>query len=262
MLEARQDAEEKQREASLLALFPARGKRALDVGARDGYYARHLCDHYTEVVALDLEKPDIDHPGITAVAGDVTALDFDDKTFDFVLCAEVLEHIPPPALARAARELARVTGQYLLIGVPCEQDLRIDRSTCRNCGAINPPWGHVNSFSLERLKSLFAGLEVVDTEFVGRHLQATNALTVWLLDRARNPYGSYIQDEPCVQCNGSIGSAGELTLVQRVLCKIAYTLRGVQELVTPPGPRWTHVLFRKGAGNTDTKRAAQTSVSV
>ena len=51
---------------------------------------------------------------MTPVAGDVTNLDFPDRSFDCVFCAEVLEHIPVNLLEVACRELTRVTNEYLV----------------------------------------------------------------------------------------------------------------------------------------------------
>ena len=67
-----------------------------------------LAERFDRVVALDLAKPEIDHPAIEPVEGNVTCLPFDDNQFDAVLCAEVLEHIPEHLLAKACSEIARV----------------------------------------------------------------------------------------------------------------------------------------------------------
>ena len=61
-------------------------------------------------------------------------LPFPDAAFDMVTCAEVIEHIPSPALERACREMARVARRYVLVGVPYRQDLRHGRTTCAACG--------------------------------------------------------------------------------------------------------------------------------
>jgi hypothetical protein len=70
-------------------------------------------------------------------------LGFADDFFDFVLCAEVLEHIPTASLSRACSELGRVSKHYVLIGVPYRQDIRVGRTTCWSCRKKNPPWGHI-----------------------------------------------------------------------------------------------------------------------
>src|SRR4051812_46454764 len=87
----RQSSQEVERERYILQILGS-GVTALDVGARDGYYTRYLMERYQQVTALDLEQPDI--PGARCVAGDVCKLDFPDRSFDLVFCAEVIEHVP------------------------------------------------------------------------------------------------------------------------------------------------------------------------
>src|SRR5690606_31733886 len=114
--------DEQARIASLLRLLP-KGERILEIGARDGYITRLLAARFPEVVALDLEKPAIDVPGVVCHAGDVRSLDYADASFDVVLCSEVLEHVPSSDLRLACNELTRVTARYAVIGVPFAQDL-------------------------------------------------------------------------------------------------------------------------------------------
>ena len=98
---------------NLLNLIWQKGGNALDIGARDGFFSVKLTDYFDTVVALDLEKPVITHERIITVQGDIRKLDFPANTFDLVLCAEVLEHIPSSALKQACDELTRVTKKIL-----------------------------------------------------------------------------------------------------------------------------------------------------
>lgn len=148
---------EQLRIADLMSLTP-KGKRVLEIGARDCYLSRKLTALYPEVVALDLTKPEIDAPGITAVQGDVTGLRFANNAFDTVFCTEVLEHVPPEKLQQACNEIVRVASRYAVIGVPYRQDLRANRTRCLRCGAVNPTTGHLNRFDRQRLTALFPGM--------------------------------------------------------------------------------------------------------
>lgn len=235
---------ERIREQSLVSLF-GKGERALDIGARDGYYSRLLTTKYNKVVALDLNKPDI--PGTECVAGDVTALQFPDRSFDFILCAEVLEHIP--AIEAATREIARVAADRVLIGVPYLQDTRLGRLTCANCGKVNPPWGHVNEFDEARLRQLFSSLEVESIHFVGENRARTNALSMWLLDLAGNPWGTYGQEETCSGCGKAFVKPGPLPLWAKVPAKLAIILNKIQARLNQPHGNWIHIVFRVPRAN-------------
>ena len=245
LTEYRSSPAEQQRVEDLFALLPARGAYALDIGARDCYLALKLAERFDRVVALDLAKPEIDHPTIEAVEGNVICLPFDDNQFDAVLCAEVLEHIPEHLLAKACSEIARVAKDKVVIGVPHRQDLRCGRTTCQCCGQTNPPWGHVNSFDESRLRSLFNTLTLERTSFVGTTTECTNWASAGLLDYAGNPFGTWQQDEACVHCGGAIGSPPVRTLPQRIATRLAFVINRLQARFVKPRGNWIHVLFSK-----------------
>lgn len=243
--EYRNSAREKERIGDLMGLLPSDVETALDIGARDGFISRLLAERLSQVTALDLERPAIDHDRIRCVKGDATALDFPDASFDLVFCAEVLEHIPPQLLGKACDELSRVSNRYVLIGVPYRQDIRMGRTTCRACGAKNPPWGHVNSFDENRLRGLFPSCAAVKRSFVGVADAGTNAISCLLMDMAGNPYGTYAQDEPCVHCGASLKAPPERNLLQKALTRAAFYARSAQAPFLKPHPNWIHLLLEK-----------------
>lgn len=245
MNEYRASANEQLRIQDLLALTPPAGKLALDVGARDGYLSRLLAERFDSVVALDLTMPTVSHPKVTCVKGNAAALDFADGSFDFVLCAEVLEHVPGSILPKVCSELQRVCRGQLLIGVPYRQDLRLGRTTCQSCGKSNPPWGHIHSFDETRLIGLFSECSVASMRHVGKTALRTSALAAKLMDMAGNPHGTYAQDEACIHCGGSIGRPGQRDLSQKILSKLGSWAEKISQSMTTPQANWTHVLFNR-----------------
>lgn len=239
--ECRASQQEQERINSLFSLMPETGRRALDIGARDGFLSFRLAERFESVVALDLDQPDIDHPRIQAVTGDVTSLKFPDAYFDAVLCAEVLEHIPKSALETACREITRVTRGVAVIGVPYRQDLRCGETTCYTCGMTNPPWGHVNSFDEQRLQSLFPGMKISSYKHVGSVVEGTNPVSVALLRFAGNPFGTYIQDEPCVHCGAALIPPPRRTLAGRLATRAAFLLNKFQSRFIQRKAIWLNV---------------------
>lgn len=244
----RQSDQEKQRTGDLMRivqnLHNADGN-ALDVGARDGHFSKLLSEHFDNVVALDLEKPPIQHKGVSCLQGDITNLDFCDNYFDLVFCAEVLEHVPTSLLEKACLELSRVSNEFLLIGVPYKQDIRVGRTTCHSCGKKNPPWGHVNRFDKNRLEDLFPRFNVSEVSFAGKTNSFTNSISTMLMDLGGNVYGTYSQEEPCIACGEKLKIPPERTLLQKIFTRASFCLSNTQKIFTKEQSNWIHVLFQK-----------------
>lgn len=229
----------------LIGLVSNKGKKVLDIGARDGHFSILLTKFYENVTALDLTKPSIVHENINCVQGDITNLDFSDSSFDFVFCAEVIEHIPPHLLQKACSELGRVSKEHLLIGVPYRQDIRVDRTTCYSCGKKNPPWGHVNSFDRRKLQALFPDFEIAETSFVGENNSHTNFVSTFFMDLAGNPYGTYSQEEGCIHCGTKLTHPPERSLLQKVFTKMAFYTQYFERFLSKPHANWIHLVFKR-----------------
>jgi SAM-dependent methyltransferase len=108
-------AERTQGKRIALGLVPrGDGRRALDVGAREGHQTRWLEARGYEVTAIDLTSS---FEGCLAV--DVNhGLPFEDASFDLLWCSEVLEHLEEPA--RALGEFRRVVrpGGNIILTTP------------------------------------------------------------------------------------------------------------------------------------------------
>jgi SAM-dependent methyltransferase len=234
---------EKARTDDLLRSLPKGRRSVLDIGARDGHFSRLLTQYFPEVTALDLRKPAFAFPGVVTVAGDATNLNFPDRSFDCVFCAEVLEHIPN--VQKACDEMIRVAKFEIVIGVPFRQDTRVGRTTCSACGKVNPPWGHVNSFDDRRLLDMFSALRVVSKSFVGSTNEVTNPLSTLLMDLAGNPWGSYDQDEPCIHCGSGLIAPVERKFWQRACSAVASRINRLQSLFARPHGNWIHLVLAK-----------------
>jgi len=233
------------RTADLMRLVPKNRSSVLDVGARDGHFSKLLTQYFPTVVALDLEKPTFSFPGVETVAGDITGFTFPDNAFDCVFCTEVLEHISQ--LQRACDEMKRVARHEVLIGVPYRQDTRVRRVTCRACGKTGPPWGHVNSFDEDRLRTIFGDWPVKEVSFVGTNNEATNPLSAYLMDLAGNPWGSYEQEEGCLHCGARLTPPAVRSPVSRICSAAALAINSLQSRFNASHANWIHILFTNPA---------------
>ena len=169
------------------------GDRVLDLGCGAGRHAFEVYRRGADVVALDHDEAELTgvermfeamraagEPPLgataTSVRGDVLALPFPDASFDVVIAAEVLEHIPADELAMA--EIARVLkpGGRLAVTVPRWWPEKI-------CWALsesyhNVPGGHVRIYRGDQLQErlVTAGFELRG----GHHAHALHSAYWWL----------------------------------------------------------------------------------
>jgi SAM-dependent methyltransferase len=153
------------------------GTSVLDLGCGAGRHAFEAARRGAQVVALDADRSELDHvlavaaamaqagevpagASIRPAAGDATAMPFADGSFDAVIAAEVLEHIPADADAFA--EIARVLrpGGVAAVTVPAWLPERI-------CWLLsddyhNTPGGHVRIFTRYELHAKLARAGLIE----------------------------------------------------------------------------------------------------
>lgn len=109
-------------------LFLARGinpDRILDVGCGEGFTLDKLkrmqigrCLEGIDFSSDSLEIAKKIFPDLRFAEGNIYNLPYEDRSFDLVICTEVLEHLENPKMA--LREMKRVSKDYLLVSVPHE----------------------------------------------------------------------------------------------------------------------------------------------
>ncbi len=107
------------------APFNGNGK-ALEVGPGSGIYLPTLAKLYAQVVASDIQAAYLQHaepmraqyPNLSFLVDDITASQFEDASYDLILCTEVIEHIHDSVTA--LKEMRRILkpGGILVLSTP------------------------------------------------------------------------------------------------------------------------------------------------
>jgi len=118
------------------------GPVLLDVGCGPEGMATFLPD--AEVVGVDLTPPDSELPNRRFVEASIAELPFEDRSFPYVSCIDVLQELPEDVRSRGIAEMLRVARDGVVIAAP--QGEVADRSDAeyeralRVRGVTVPPW--------------------------------------------------------------------------------------------------------------------------
>ena len=166
-----------QNDESLLEFgFPARkrfeflakripkGRLVLNIGVGNGYLESILVKKGVSVGCLDPSDAAIEKIreqlglGAMAQVGYSQSIPFSDASFDYVIMSEVLEHLDDTAIEKSLTEVKRVLkndGEFLGT-VPADENLKEGIAVCPKCGEYFHRWGHMQSFSQERLLNMLS----------------------------------------------------------------------------------------------------------
>jgi ubiquinone/menaquinone biosynthesis C-methylase UbiE len=141
---------------AIIHRVPSGAKGILDVGCGKAWVAAHFCPRGHFVCSLDISTTNTQRalqtypfPDHVAVVGDVYQLPFQDDSFDALISAEVIEHVPEvqPYLA----ELIRVVkpGGRIIISTPYDE--KIAMHLCVHCNRPTPSHAHLHSFNHNKM---------------------------------------------------------------------------------------------------------------
>lgn len=136
-------------------IIPSNVKTILDVGCGSGALTNYFDNNRYEITGLDRSKEALKHYKHNKIEGSVDRLPFADNSFDLVICSDVLEHLPSDILKKTIDELKRVSGKYLLIISPNNEELLQNSTQCKKCGTIYHINNHLHSFNIDNLKQMF-----------------------------------------------------------------------------------------------------------
>lgn len=183
--ESAADAFNARRRYEFLAQCCHRGSRILNIGVGRGGLEEILLAEGVDGSALDPSDRSIASlrerlgRGGKAMVGFSQALPIGSTSLDTLVTSEVLEHLDDSTLHAtigAVRRLLARGGRFIGT-VPADENLLEMRTVCPHCGEVFHRWGHVQSFSSERLRTLLS--EHFAKVTVSRNFSADPARLNW-----------------------------------------------------------------------------------
>ena len=137
------------------------GDKFLEIGAGAGFALKYVERTDCSYIPVDISAKNVGRlrqkitKQIYPASGDVFQLPFHSNTFDFILMAEVMEHLGSPE--DALKELYRILkpGGSIVISVPYKE--KISYQLCIHCNKPTPTNAHLHSFNESKLKNLISG---------------------------------------------------------------------------------------------------------
>jgi hypothetical protein len=167
-----------------------------------GRILKELSPQY-KAVGIDYAFSSVRQVSRGGVQGSSSQLPFSDRSFDLVLCCEVLEHLDHQLFVATIAELMRVTRQYVLISVPYKENLRRLLTKCQQCHAVFHIWGHVRSLSGSDLNRRFAPFKAVSTQFSGKRPPYFNPIILWANQQIGNRWSEFAPTTMCPRCGNT-----------------------------------------------------------
>jgi SAM-dependent methyltransferase len=233
----RASTSERERLGGLVELLPSPVGSVLDVGAGHGLLLEAVREaRGLKGVGIEITQAKVDYARSRDVdlrLGDASRLDFDDASFDAVMCCEVLEHLPYGVYEAALGELARVAAHWVVVSVPYDE--RRHFVDCPYCGsAVNPNY-HFRSFDEAAMRRLLPGFRVERLLPLGRE---RHGVLKSVLRRWRNDWPSLLVC-PCCGWRPAPRPAAEV--------RAAASQARWRNLPTPTRPLWWAAVYRREA---------------
>ncbi len=223
-------------------MIPAGVRTILDVGCGNGILVHALAAERS-AVGIDPSLAALRSFKEPRAVGIGEHLPIRSACIDLVCCLEVLEHLPDCAVDACARELDRVTRQWLLVGTPDSEDPRRNALRCPACGCIFNRNHHLQRFDEKRLPRLFPDFEPRCVQRCGEPVRGYPHPLLWIRHHIARRYykGPGETRSLCPQCGNR-----EFPPFRPNFLSIL--MDGTNRLISPRRTYWILALFERRQG--------------
>lgn len=174
--DALKDPANQRRIETTVRLIPNEVKSILDVGCGNGIFGHTILRERSDIqiTGVDRSRSALKHVTFKSHIASIDDLPFEDKSFDAVSCLQVIEHIPNSYYMKSLAELARVSREFIVIGVPFEEDLANEVTECPQCKTVFNINLHLRNFNIADIDALFSefGFKLVNHKFPMQKVRA------------------------------------------------------------------------------------------
>lgn len=232
----------RERLESIIDLIPSGVSSVLDVGSGRSEILNELPSNW-QTVGMDISRLALDYCNRSCVQGSAAHLPFAAKSFDLVICLEVLEHLSNSFFSNAVNEVQRVASTWLIIGLPINEDINVRDTCCVHCGYIFNADGHIRDFESDQaIRDLFPNFSLTMQLAIGPIQRRIPSPFLKLGQRFLN---AYLPWEPFFVCPNCNYHGPRNTSFQARLNHLTYRLMRGSSLLTRGRPYWFMGLFKR-----------------
>lgn len=146
------------------------GSKVLDIGCGDGVFAKMMPEYKWTLLDINLEKVDPATGNLVEADIQKDPYPFEDKSFDAIVCSEVLEHLWTPEIVhKNVKRLLKKEGVYLLSTPNFDWVTNILEYHRRLIYDKHKPWvrEHINQFNLDSHQTMLKEFGLYVEKFVG-----------------------------------------------------------------------------------------------
>jgi len=225
-----------------LSMIPSGIQSILDIGCGDGSITNQIIAPL--VIGMDASPDALKNVKSKKAVANINNLPFKNKSFDLVMCAEVIEHLNIDSYQQALCEIARVASKYILITVPFKEWLELSFARCISCGCIFHSSYHVRSFGFGELKNLLTqfGFECKDLRYICPILSAdrTTKFEIFIRHRLAREYLTHSEFAVCPLCGYIVVQRPKRNLIGWI-CAIIRLMQKI--FLRKAKPYWIGVLY-------------------
>ncbi len=139
--------------------IPKDVKTIVDIGCGDGTISNALKDNYN-LVAVDRSINALKFVETKKINVSADYLPLKTNSINLVFSSEMIEHLPDDIFVKAIKEMKRVSGKYIFLTFPNDENIKKQVTECTKCSYKFNKSYHLRTINLDLIEDLFREYKV------------------------------------------------------------------------------------------------------